>query len=204
MGFLSAGCTFTRFRITDPVPSELWTQIPDKLRQFAFHDIDDIPEERAWGWTNIDDMLDTAWRISPPEKGAYLSFAFRLDTRRIPPAVLKKHILMAVREEEARIREQGKKFISRDRRNELRDQVRLRLMGRFLPIPAVFDVLWNPDGNMVWLASAQSKLIDLFMNHFTLSFDLHLEPLTPYALAAAVLDEAALVRLDNLEPTRFV
>lgn len=204
MGFLSAGCTFTRFRLTDPVPSELWTQIPDKLRQFAFHDIDDIPEERAWGWTNFDDMLDTAWRVSPPEKGAYLSFAFRLDTRRIPPSVLKKHTLMAVREEEARIREQGKKFISRERRNELRDQVRLRLMGRFLPIPAVFDVIWNPDGNTVWLASAQSKLIDLFMNHFTLSFDLHLEPLTPYALAAAALDEAALARLDNLEPTRFV
>lgn len=204
MGFLSAGCTFTRFRITDSVPPALWTQIPDKLRQFAFHDIDDIPEERAWGWTNIDDMLDTAWRVSPPEKGAYLSFAFRLDTRRIPPAVLKKHTLMTVREEEARIKEQGKKFISRERRNELRDQVRLRLMGRFLPIPAVFDVIWNPDGNTVWLASAQSKLIDLFMNHFTLSFDLHLEPLTPYALAAAVLDEAALARLDNLEPTRFV
>lgn len=204
MGFSSASCTFTRFRIADPVPSELWPQIPDKLRQFSFHDIDDIPEERAWGWTNFDDMLDTSWRMSPPEKGAYLAFALRLDTRRIPPAVLKKHILVAVREEEARIREQGKKFISRERRNELRDQVRLRLMGRFLPIPAVFEVIWSLDSNAVWLASSQSKLIDLFMNHFTLSFDLHLEPLTPYALAATMLDEAALAGLDGLEPTRFV
>ncbi len=204
MGFLSASCTFTRFRIADVVPSDLWMQIPDKLKQFAFHDIDTVPEERAWGWVNFDDMLDTAWKTSPPEKGDYLAFGFRLDTRRIPPAVLKKHLLAAIREEEARIREQGKKFISRERRNELRDQVRFRLMERFLPIPAVFDVLWSLRDNTVKLASAQSKLIDLFMNHFTLSFDLHLEPLTPYALASALLDERAQSGLDDLEPTRFV
>ena len=44
----------------------------------------------------------------------------------------------------------------------------------------------------------------LFMNHFTLTFDLHLEPMTPYALAASMLDEKTLARLDDLEPTSFV
>ena len=47
MGFCNASCSFTRFRIIDPIPSELWTQIPDKLRQFAFRDIDDLPEMQA-------------------------------------------------------------------------------------------------------------------------------------------------------------
>ena len=191
MGLLGASCSFTRFRITDTVPKEFWMEIPSKLKQFAFQDIDDIAEERGWGWTSFEDMLDTQWRSAPPEKGAYLAFALRLDTRRIPPAVLKKHVMIALREEEARI-------------NELRDQVKLRLMGRFLPIPAVFDVAWATDENIVYLASAQTKLIELFMNHFTLTFDLHLEPLTPYALAASMLDEKSLARLDNLEPTSFV
>lgn len=90
------------------------------------------------------------WRSAPPEKGAYLAFALRLDTRRIPPAVLKKYVTIALREEEGRIKEQGKKFIARDRKNELRDQVKLRLMGRFLPIPAVFDVAWATDTNIVY------------------------------------------------------
>ena len=80
----------------------------------------------------------------------------------------------------------------------------MRLLGRFLPIPAIFDVVWATDSNIVYLASTQSKLIELFMNHFTLTFDLHLEPLTPYALAATLMDEASLSRLDNLEPTSFV
>lgn len=204
MGLLGASCSFTRFRIVETVPRELWADIPAKLKQFAFHDIDDTADERAWGWTGFEDMLDTAFRTSPPEKGAYLAFALRLDTRRVPPAVLKKHTLVALREEEVRIREQGKKFISRERRNELRDQVKLRLMSRFLPIPATFEVAWATDSNVVYLASTQAKLLDLFMNHFTLSFDLHLEPCTPYTLATTLLDASKHALLDTLEPTRFV
>lgn len=204
MGLLSASCSFTRFRITEPVPRELWTEIPAKLKQFAFQDIDDVADERAWGWTCFEDMLDTAWRSAPPEKGAYLAFALRLDTRRIPPAVLKKHVMIALREEESRIKEQGKKFIARERKNELRDQVKLRLMGRFLPIPAVFDIAWNTDSNLVYLSSTQAKLIELFTELFIRTFDLNIEPLTPYTLAASMLDEATLARLDTLEATRFV
>lgn len=204
MGFLSNSCSFTRFRITEMVPQELWMTIPAKLKQFAFQDIDELAEERAWGWTSFEDMLDTEWKKAPPEKGAYIAFAFRLDTRRIPPAVLKKHVLIALREEEARLQDQGKKFIARERRLELRDQVKLRLLGRFLPIPALFDVVWAIDTNRIYLASTQAKLIELFMNHFTLTFDLHLEPLTPYALAVSLLDETRTAQLDTLEPTPFV
>ena len=204
MSFLGTRCTFTRFRIADPVPTDLWPAIPDKLKQFCFKDIDAIPEERSWGWTSFDDMLDTDWRSAPPHKGAYLTFAFRLDTRRIPSGVLKKHVLIALREEENRIRAQGKKFVARARKNELRDQVRLRLMQHFLPIPAVFEVIWATDSGRIYLASNNAKLIDLFVQHFTLSFDVHLEALTPYGLAASILDEAAICRADDLEPTKFV
>ncbi len=166
-------------------------------------DIDELPEERAWGWTAFDDMLDTKF-VTPQDKGEFLAFALRLDTRRVPPAVIKKHVLLALREEEARNREQGKKFVSRERRNELRDQVKLRLMTRFLPIPALFEVAWATDINMVYLASTQSKIIDLFMNHFTLTFDLHLEAYTPYTLATQLLNKDLHIKLDTLESTRFV
>ena len=49
MGFANSTCSFTRFRILDPVSSELWQQIPDKLKQFAFRDIDDIPAGSGLG-----------------------------------------------------------------------------------------------------------------------------------------------------------
>ena len=133
MGILSASCSFTRFKITEPVPKELWMEIPAKLRQFAFQDIDDIAEERGWGWTSFEDMLDMQWRSAPPEKGAYRAFALRLDTRRIPPAVLKKYVTIALREEEGRIKEQGKKFIARDRKTNFGIRSNCASWGVFSP-----------------------------------------------------------------------
>lgn len=204
MGILGSSCSFTRFRIVDPVPAELWMTVPAKLKQFAFQDIDNNAEERGWGWTCFEDMLDTEWREAPPDKGEYLAFALRLDTRRLSPAVLRKHLMESMKEEEARNKEQGKKFVSRERRNELKEQVKLKLMARTLPIPATFDVAWATSTGMVYVASTQSKLLELFMNHFTLTFDLHIEPLTPFALAATMLDENSLQRLDTLEATSFI
>ena len=200
---VSSSISFTRFRIFEPIPSELLTQIPDKLRQFAFRDIDDLPEMQAYGWVCFEDMLDTEWRTAPPQKGNYVTFSLRLDTRRIPPAIIKKQLSLALKAEKEKMQEQGKKFISRERKKELKEQVLLRLRQRFLPIPAEFNVIWATDRNEVWFASTQGKMIDLFMEAFLNSFELHLEQITPYSLAETMLDEAAMSRLDRIEATQF-
>ncbi|MDR2694948.1 MAG: hypothetical protein LBC79_01025, partial [Deltaproteobacteria bacterium] len=174
------------------------------LKRYAFQDIDALPGEvRAFGWTSFDDMLDIEWAAAPPEKGAYLVFALRLETRRIPPAVLKKHWALALREEKQRMAGQGKQFISRERKRELKEQVQLRLMRHFLPIPAIFDVIWATGADLVYFASTQRKVLDIFEEYFTKCFELPLEQLTPYGLAAMSLTEHDLNRLDTLEPTNF-
>ncbi len=203
MSFLKPGTSFTRFKITEDVPKDLWAAIPDKLRQYAFKDIDDIPEERSWGWVNFDDMLDTEWKVSVPQKGAYLTFTLRQDTRRVPPAVIKKHLALELKKEEARNRERGKSYVARERKKELKEQVLLRLKQRFLPIPAEFQVVWNTDTNMLYLASTQSKILELFQDYFTLSFNLQIDQLKPYSLALSLLDSAQADRLDLLEATSF-
>lgn len=203
MGFASSTCSFTRFRILDPVPGTLWPQIPDKLKQFAFRDIDDLPEMQSQGWVSFEDMLDAEWAAAPPQKGACIVFSLRLDMRRIPAGVVKKHLALTLRQEKEHMREQNKTFISRERKKELKEQVMLRLRQRFLPVPGEFNVLWATDKNEVWFASTQNKMIDLFMKEFLKTFELHLEQLTPYILAASMLDEESLIRLDQLEATQF-
>lgn len=201
MSFLKSTTSFTRFRITDPVPSSLWAEVLDKLRQHSFKDIDEIPEERSEGWVSFEDMLDLDFTSSPVEKGVYLAFSLRLDTRRVPPAVIKKHVAIALKKEEASNREIGKKFVARGRKIELKEQVMLRLRMRFLPIPAEFQVVWNTTDNIVYFASTQGKMIELFQTLFIRTFDLHLEPLTPYSLAASIIKDTA--ALETLEPTTF-
>ena len=204
MGFASASCGFTRYRIVENIPPDLLSNIPSILRRYAFKDIDSMPsEERSLGWTSFDDMLDTEWNNAPPEKGAYLAFCLRLETRRIPPAVLKKHLAIALREEKRRMAEQGKQFVSRERKKELKEQVRLRLLAHFLPVPALFDVLWATDTGIVMFAATQRKILDAFEEKFTQSFELTLDQLTPYGLAAMSLSEHELARLDLIEATNF-
>lgn len=203
MGFLNASTSFTRYKITEPVPKELWPEIPEKLRMFSFKEIEETAEERGWGWVCLDDMLDSSWHTAPPEKGAYLTFSLRLDTRRISAAVMKKHVAIAVREEERKVKEQGKKYVSRERKKELKEQVQLKLRARTLPVPAEFHVVWNMQTNDVYFASTQSKMLELFVDYFAQTFGIDLEPMTPYSLAISLMGEDVAEKLDTLEPTNF-
>ena len=149
-------------------------------------------------------MLDVAWRVSPPEKAHYLAFSLRLETRRVQPAVFKKHYQIALKAETAKAKEQGKNFLSRDRKRELKEQVELKLRARSLPVPAVFNALWNTQDNRVWLDTTNAKARALFEDQFAMTFELHLEPLSPFFLALEMLGEDAAASLENLEPTLFV
>ena len=205
MSILSASTGLTRYRIMEEVTDEQIREFPDKLRKYAFIDIDSTTDERSFGWTNIDDFLDVQWRKSPPEKAHYMAFSLRLETRRIAPAVMKKHLLIAMEAELEKAKELGKNYVSRSRKAELKDQVRIRLMARSLPIPAVFDAVWNLNNHHLLLDTTNAKACSLFEDHFKECFELTLEPLTPFYLAMDMLGgEKAAPKLEALDPTLFV
>lgn len=204
MGILGASTALTRYRIVDPVPDVLLQQAPQKLKEFAFKDIDATADERSFGWTNFDDMLDVTWSVSSPEKGALFCFTLRLETRRVAPAVLKKHAEIALRQEARQAKEQGRDFVSRARKKEIKEQVMLRLRARSLPVPAVFDCIWDHGANRLYLGTANSKARLLFEDLFQMTFELRLEPLAPFFLALDMLGPDQAKRLEDLEPTAFV
>ncbi len=203
MSFLKASTSFTRFMVMDDVKLEIYDNLEDILRKFAIVDIDEIADERAYGWTSFDDMLDTAFAESSPRKGEFVVFAFRLDTRRIAPAIIKKHVAIALRQEEEKLAELGKKYISKDRKKEIIEQVKLKLRARTLPVPAVFEVVWDYAGKTVYFASTQRKVLDLFSEYFVRSFDVAIEQVLPYTLAQNILGAGCEDTLDALEPTTF-
>ncbi|NCC25217.1 MAG: hypothetical protein EOM25_08465 [Deltaproteobacteria bacterium] len=203
MGFLSGSLGLTRYRIVEPVPDSFWSQALDKLKHRSFRDIDQGVEERSFGWVCFDDILDSNWKTAPPEKGEYLAFCLRLDTRRVPAAVFKKHFQLALRELQSRMREQGQKFVTKDQKTELKESVALRLRSRTLPIPAYFEVVWSIRRSEVYLASTRDSVRALFEELFEISFGLHLEMQTPYFLALTRMGERKKI-LDDMEPTSLV
>jgi hypothetical protein len=203
LGLLAASGGFTRYRIVGEVPAQTLREATDRLTKYAFTDIDHSAEERSFGWVALEDYLDTQWRGAPPEKGHYLAFSLRLDTRRVSPAVLKKHLRLAIDAEKESMKETGKAFLSKDRKKELAERVKLSLMARALPIPAVFEAVWNTIDQVIWLCSTNSKVQTLFEDLFTMTFELHLEPQTPAYLAERLVGAQRAAAIEQLEPSHF-
>jgi DNA recombination-dependent growth factor C len=204
VGILSSSVSLARYRVVHKIPDDFWPEIPDRLKKNKFRDIDQSAEERSFGWTSFDDMLDTTWSQGTPHKAHYLAFALRLDTRRIPPAVMKKHFRLALDLAKAELGEKGQKFVSRDQKKEIKENVRFRLLAKTLPIPAVFDVVWDTSSNMVYLASNSPKIKELFVDQFTNTFELHLEPQTLYFKAYAEMDKDQKKQLEEMEPAMLI
>lgn len=208
MSFLKNTVSFTRFRVQG-ISSDTKKNFADRLRQFAFMPIDDIAEEKSYGWTSIEDMEDFAFANSP-WKGKFLCFSFRLDQRKISPAVLKRQIRKAMDEEQEKLAEIGQKYISRDRKKGITELVKLRLRAKTLPVPAVFEVIWDTEADCLYFEGTSGKLIAVFAVFFlnTLGKEeartVNLEQLAPASLAENLLRDNGNVSLENLEQTVFM
>lgn len=148
----------------------------EKLKQYAFRPVPS-GETRAWGWVNTDDMADTDWSRSVPEKGEFMAFALRVDTRKVAAPVLKLHLEEAFRQEDAKNAAEGKVFISRARKKELKELCAAKLMTRAEPVPASVDVAVDTTSGLVYVGSTSGSLLDIFEEYFERSFKVKAERL---------------------------
>lgn len=160
----------------------------ERVRQFAFRSIDDIPDEKGHGFVNADDMFDLGWHTSVPEKGHYVTFGFRVDIRKIPSIILKKHLSEMLKEERERMTAQGKKFISKNRKSELKDLCKNRLLSKMEPRPSMSGVAIDMATGLVYVASTSKPVLEIFEQYFKTAFGGELERLSPGTLAASVSD----------------
>lgn len=162
MGLMAKNCALTVFKVEKPA-----AVTAEKLKQFAFAPIDDLPgEETARGWVNFDDMLDLAWDVSIPEKGNFMVFAFRTDTRRVPAPVLKVEYEKALQEEMEKAQAEGKKFVSRERKKELKELVKAKLMEKTPPSPSVVDAALDMTTGQLLVGSTSGKQLEAFAEYF--------------------------------------
>lgn len=203
MGFLSGSSSFTRYHVSTTLKDDRPENIRNILKANSFREIEGTVEESSYGFVPFEDMFDLEWQEAFPFKADYLAFSLRLDTRRISPAVYKKYMRWALDEEKKILRDLGKTFISKERRKELAEQVRLKLLSKTLPVPAVFDIVWNMRTGSILLSSTSSKIKGLFEDIFYKAFELVLEPAEPFFLAKRVLPESQYDNLEEVEPSLF-
>ena len=187
--FLSSSINITRFTVDEAAtPSSFFEELRLKLIQFAFQNIDNTSDVFSCGWTNFDDMLDTDFDAITYGKGGYICLGVRMDTRRLPAAVTNKEFEIALREER-----KSHKFISRERKKEIKEQVSLRLMVRMPPVPEFFQVVWNTSEGVLYFNSTSTAKVDAFVALVKRSLGIDLHEITRSSMAIAQKEDVDVV-----------
>jgi len=155
MGFQSGTTALTVYQTTqgNTITDEL-------LQKFAFLPIDGMAQERGEGLVPFYTPLDpTSWPQTQSSAGYFTLFCLRVDTRRIPGAVMKKHLAEAFIKE---CETAGKAFISKARKREIKERVKLQLLSRTEPAPAIVDVAVDRMSGRVFFGSVTTKMKETF------------------------------------------
>ena len=201
MGLLSRTSTFVRYSVEGQLPDKFWDFAAERIAQFSFRDIDETFDEYSIGWVSVDNMFDSTFAHASYAVGDQIVLAMRIDERKVSPTLLKK---FSLKEEDRLKKERQIPRLSRSQRVQIKEDIRLQLIKKALPLPSVYELSWNLANNTVLFfsisAKAQSILEDFFKECFGLTIILQV----PYLAAANLLDHSEQERLKEIQPEILV
>ncbi|MDY6882137.1 MAG: recombination-associated protein RdgC [Desulfatiglans sp.] len=203
MGLIIGSGSFTRYLAEGDLPEDFLGELQEKTAKHSFRNLEEKSiSERSIGWVNVMDMFDNHFSGLDFLKEPYITMSFRVDEKKIPPSALKQYSLEA----EDRIKkEENLEYLSRTRRLDIKEGVRLHLLQRAIPVSKVYDMVWNYTTGHVLFGCTMNKICDDFVELFLRTFDIQLQALYPYALATRFFDKKGALRdaLEGLGPSDF-
>jgi len=188
MGILANTVSICHFRVMgELVAGDLYEESPRLLALQHFNPIDDSIEEVSLGWVHLDDPKEHSF-LKPSDcwHERYLRFSLRRDQRKVPAALLKEHVEKAC---ELYKTDNEVSFVPKQRKEEIKELVRARLLAKTLPDPKVYDLVWDTEKNLVTFTTLTPKTIELLEDLFKKTFEgLRLVAFHPYERAMTVLD----------------
>ncbi|MBX3181203.1 MAG: recombination-associated protein RdgC [Polyangiaceae bacterium] len=202
MGALRGALSFTRFFVRGELPDDFRerTLRAIKLRRFEPLTPEDEESERS-GWCVIDRLFDLDFDHEKVFYNSYLNLGFRVDSWRVPAALLKAQLAEA--EEELRVKK-GLNRLGRAQKADLKQRITVRLRRRTLPSSRSYDVSWNLETGVLLFWSHSKRLIEELTVQFEKTFSLQLVPESPFMAAVECgLTDEQLSRLRGVEETAF-
>jgi len=195
MSILQGTVSLKRFLVLGPVPDP--KDLQAGLEQDQFRPFQDGTEEERIGWCDWRNPL-----ITPPDEDwvgqeRFAVFGLRIDTRRVPPALLKAHVELRLQTLQ---KEKDLAFIGKEARISLQDEVKLELLRKVLPTPKVIEVAWDLKGGILWTTASSSKAQGALTSLFIKSFGCEIHPLAPLVLAGRLSPELSVEGLMALDP----
>jgi hypothetical protein len=177
MGLLKGSVTFSRYRIVGALPDHFPEFFNEKIKRYAFQTVWRTTDEKAAGWTSVENGLDTDFPYASYAQGRYMLFSLRIDRKSVAPSLLRLRILEAERKQLA---ESGQKKLYREQREAIRESVRIELLGKTLPVPSFHEICWSVPDNILTFCCLSDKVAGELQELFRESFSLGLAPYAPW------------------------
>jgi len=202
MGLLSSSASIVRYKVTDNIKGTIIEAVADGLKKNVITEIDDSALEKTVGWTSFDNPFNPDFEGSSFVIGTYFVFSLRIDKKSITSKIIKKHYN---KEMAKQLAESNRKYLSRNEKNILKEQIFNMLCLRIPATPNIYDVVWNYEESLLWFFSNLKAANEDFETIFSKSFKLSLVRLFPYTLANYMLglSDAERDGLLKLSPTKF-
>jgi len=189
MGILANSVSFCQFLVVGDLPGkDVFPWASGNLARHAFIPIDEGTEELSVGWVHTTNHRESSFSV-PADfwHDHYLAFSIRQDRRRLPAALVKGHLQLA--EQEFLATNPGLRRVPKQKREDLRERVRIQLLSRTLPVPMVQDVVWDTRSGIVTFTSLGKAAVETFDTLFRKTFlGLRLVAVHPFARAERVVD----------------
>jgi len=177
MGLRKGAVSFSRYRLIGSLPDHFPDFFNERIRKNAFQTVWRTAEEKAAGWTGLEDPLDTDFPYASYALGRYLLFSLRIDRKSVAPSLLRLRVTEA---ERSKLLETGQKKLYREQREAIREAVRLELLGRTMPVPSFFEICWSVPESTLYFCSLSDKVFEDLQAIFRDSFQLTLAPYVPW------------------------
>ncbi len=195
MSILQGTVSLKRFLVLGPVPDE--KDLQAGLEQDQFRPFQDGSEEERVGWCDWRNPL-----ITPPDKDwvsqeRFAVFGLRIDTRRVPPTLLKAHVDLKLQSLQ---KEKDLAFVGKEARISLADEIKVELLRKVLPTPKVVEVAWDLKGGILWTTASSSKTQGVLSTLFIKSFGCEIHPLAPLVLSGRLCPDLSVEALMAMDP----
>lgn len=202
MGILASSVSITRYHVEGRLKNPVEEAVASGLKKNSIAEIDDEAAESAVGWTSFARPFQPDFDRVPFSFNSQFVFSLRIDRKPIPSRLFQKHLAL---ESEKRLAQTGRRFLSKDEKQALKEKV-LNILRRRVPAtPHVYDLVWSYEAGWLWffsnLKSANEELESLFRR----SFDLSLVRIFPYTAAELLsgLSDTERDLLARVAPIRY-
>lgn len=178
--------TFRTYRVTGKNATPSPEAIAEKLANFRFTGLGSADEGTASGWIAPEHLFDGEFNKDTMQRGHYMCFALRIDSRKVPGSLLAAHIAM---EEKAWKEANGTDKIPGGKRREIKRDIKAKLLEETPPTQRAFGVFWRVKSKKLFFQSTSKGANAELQELFDRTFELSLEPQLPSLIANEVAEE---------------